>query len=217
LGFTTGSAPQPPTDVLAYTDGATVAISFTRGVATEGTLLRYKLGGYPSSTSDGTLISATPYGSASFDGDYGTTYYVALWGYAGSNYTDAAYVMITTGAGETPGGGTAPSEPGSWFLTPDYTRMSNMPLYSQFNDFYDSISLPRVVGWFLGALLISVAIGLLVLVKSKRGSVAVIAIAAMLLVMTLLRLMPGFTVIISVLFFLGASKMTAPARGGMSG
>lgn len=217
LSFTTAADPQPPTDPRIYTEDDRIVLAWTRGIGTSHTMVRWKLGDYPSSATDGTLLTTTEFGSASHDDlDYGTTYYYAIYECVGADYTAPIYAMITTGAG---GDATAPpsaSTPSLWFTTVDYTRYANMPLYTFINSFVNSLSSDLNFGWTIMGLLVSGLVGVFVLRKTRRAKPAVIALGAMLAFLVLFRLLPGFLAIFAVLFFIGASKMEGANAGGYS-
>jgi len=177
-------------------------------------MVRWKLGDYPTSITDGTLLTNTEFSSATHeDLDYGTEYYYALWGYVGTNYTTPLYARITTGAGTDASADPTASTPVFWFTTVDYTRYANMPLYANINAFAGTFSSNLNFGWTALGLIVCVAVGAGVLWRSKDAKAAVIALGAMILVLVLLRLLPGFLGAFSILFFIGAAKMHKPTGG----
>jgi len=215
LSFTTLSTPMPPTDAHAYTEDDRIVLVWTRGYATESTLVRWKLGSYPTSTSDGTLLTLTEFGSASHEGlDYGTEYYYTLWGYTGANYTTPIYARITTSAGTDATAPPTTATPTFWLTTVDYTRYASMPLYSFINDFVNSLSANLNFGWTILGLIVSALAGVFVFFKSRDGKAAVMTIGGVMVALVLLRLLPGFMAVFAVLFFIGASKMSKVGQGG---
>ena len=215
LSFTTAVAPAPPTDAYAYTEDDKIVVVWVRGLATEGTMVRWKLGDYPTSITDGTLLTNTIFGSATHeDLDYGTAYYYALWGYVGSNYTAPIYARITTSAGTDATAPPTTATPTFWLTTVDYTRYANMPLYSFINDFVNSLSANLNFGWTILGLIVSALAGVFVFFKSRDGKAAVMTIGGVMVALVLLRLLPGFMAVFAVLFFIGASKMSKIGQGG---
>ena len=184
--FTTTAAPAPPTDAHAYTEDDKIVVVWVRGLATEGTMVRWKLGDYPTSITDGTLLTNTIFGSATHEGlDYGTAYYYTLWGYVGANYTTPIYATITTSAGEAAAGSSSASTPTFWLTTVDYTRYANMPLYSFINDFVNSLSANLNFGWTILGLIVSALAGVFVFFKSRDGKAAVMTIGGVMVALVL--------------------------------
>ena len=54
-----------------------------------------------------------------------------------------------------------PSTPTNWLTAPDYTNVSNMPWYGLVNWWADSFGIQRSTLWFLSAMFISMAVGIL--------------------------------------------------------
>jgi len=211
LNFTTLSSIQPPGNVTAYAEETSIVLSWTMGAGSTKTLIRYKKGGYPTSTTDGSLMGNVTGGSAEHTGlESGATYYYSLWGVSG-NLTSATYatVMSTTISGVEDEDRDAPDTPGLWFISTDYTRFSNMPLYDQINDFIASLGMPLGTGWFFGALLICVAVSLAVLAKSRNGTAALIVFAVALAISCVLQLLPMWMVAFVILAFVGVGKMAS--------
>ena len=215
LTFTTASSFGAPSGLYAYTEDDRVVLAWTKGAGTEGTLVRYQLGSYPALTTDGTLVGTTEGGSIVHeDLSYGTTYYYTIWGYAGASYTGAVNTMITTSAGDADASVSGPTTPTLWFTSSDYMRLSAMPLYDEVNDFADSLSVPRGTMWTLGALGLCALLGLVVFMRTRYPAPALVVFALLMLVMVLLRMLPGWMLVFVIIFFLGATRMSSPSMGG---
>jgi len=104
----------------------------------------------------------------------------------------------------------APTMPSTWFQTPDYTRFHNFPTYGLFNYLADLMSMPRGTFWLLATLFICIALGVLTLIIGKRLVPAVIVLAVMMALSSLVRLLPMYFVLFSVIFTLGVIKMGHP-------
>ena len=102
--------PAPPTSFV-FTEVTTesLSVSWTKGAGADNTLVRYKLGSYPTNTSDGTQAynsSGTSVDISSLDP--GTLYYFRAWSYktASSEYNTSEYLSDTETTQTTPTGWT---------------------------------------------------------------------------------------------------------------
>ena len=148
-------------------------------------MIRYKLTGYPTGTSDGSLVYFDSSTSTSHTFlTPGTTYYYSIWGESGGTYT-AGYdtLMLTTSVAGGNGTITPPTEPTRWLAAPDYTNMASLVLiYDVVNDMADAVDTPRATAWFVIAILTSVLLGLLAYLASRGKLMLGVIVAVALLV-----------------------------------
>lgn len=206
LTFTTSTGVNKPTDFKAVPTANEVSLSWVKGAGSTETLIRCKLGAYPTSTTDGSLVYLGSE-TATLHSDLlpGITYYYMAWGKSGtSGYTaDNATLMATTLAGSsTEGMFGAVSTPDWWFAAPDYTRMNQFPLYGLVNMFADSYQIPRSTFWFLLAMVLSISAGagVYMMNSSFKAPIAFTAEAGFMAIGTVMGLIPGWIVFAFVIF-----------------
>jgi hypothetical protein len=164
LSFTTSSGINEPTSFKGIARPTEISLFWIKGTGTSGTLVRGKIGSYPSSTLDGTEIYRDTQTSVVWqDLTSGTTYYFRAWGYSGATYStsDATLIITTLGSIGTTNAIPAPTTPTDWYQAPDYTVMSNLPWYGMVNFFADSFEIPRSTLWFMGAMVMVLIAGVL--------------------------------------------------------
>jgi len=209
IEFTTLVDFNPPTNLKAYPGSTTVGLTWTKGVGTTNTMVRYSEVTYPANETAGTHAYTGTLGSCTITGlTSGHTYYIVAIGRDNGNYTATVEVMATTTAGavaeDEP---TDPTMPTGWFQSPDYTGLSGLPLYDQMNDLFDAFELPRASGWFLSAILGCVVIGAIVFVISRHPTPAVITLAVSLAIFSLIKLLPLYMMAFTVLFIIGVWQL----------
>lgn len=164
LTFATLASLNPPTDFKAIPRSSTeISSTWVKGVGASQTLVRYKVGSYPTTTSDGTLAYNGTRGSCTITGlTPGTTYGIKAWGYdAGGFSTSNVTEMATTFLGEAPGDSpfTAPGELPNFWGPPSYTNLSNIPFYENFNARADDIGMDRGNFWMMIFWMFAITIG----------------------------------------------------------
>jgi hypothetical protein len=205
LSFTTLTGVNKPTDFKAVPTANEVSLSWVKGVGSTETLIRYKLGTYPTSKTDGSLAYLGSE-TATLHSDLlpGTTYYYIAWGKSGTTYsTDNATLMATTLAGSSTAGMFGKvTTPAWWFGAPDYTRMNQVPFYGLINMFADSYKIPKSTFWFLLAMIISIGAGagIYMWANSFKAPIAFTAEAGFMAIGTVMGLIPGWLIFAFVIF-----------------
>lgn len=178
--FVTEPTINAPTGVTVICDDDSISLIWTIGDGSTNTLVRSKMGTYPTNTSDGTEVYFGPGASVEYTGlDSGTSYYFMLWGESGGNYSsDNITILGTTTA---LAGGTvtydAPNVLNEWFAAPDYTKMQNTPIYGLGNWWADAVKMPRNTWWFLMAMGIATLAGVGTYAISHKIPIAIIVVA----------------------------------------
>jgi hypothetical protein len=205
LTFTTTAGVNKPTDFKAVPTANEVSLSWVKGAGSTETLIRYKLGTYPTSKTDGTLVYLGSE-TAFLHSDLlpGTTYFYIAWGKSGTTYsTDNATLMATTLAGSsTTGMFGSVTTPSWWFGAPDYTRMNQFPFYGLINQFSDAYKIPRSTFWFLLAMMISIGAGagIYMWASSFKAPIAFAAEAGFMSIGTVMGLISGWLVFVFIIF-----------------
>lgn len=205
--FTTLVDADEPSVIKVIPEGTRVLLSWTKGTGATNTLIRFKEGSYPTVVTDGAQV----YFGALSDCIHtnrlpGNTYYYSAWGESGGGFSAGkADIMATTIAEEE--GVTAPdapSEPSTWFQTPDYTQFVDMPLYAEINTFADSIDMPEETFWLFLALGICLTSGGLTFGLTRRMTPTMIMLAFMFAATSLVGLLPMWMMAFTLLFSWGA-------------
>lgn len=97
------------------TSSTEIYLSWSKAAGSLFTVVRYELGSYPSTITDGESAYYGEYVEYTLDGlDPGTTYYFSAWGYAPDDYSDSEVNALATTLPGTGGGGDSgeiPSQP----------------------------------------------------------------------------------------------------------
>ncbi|MFA5048958.1 MAG: hypothetical protein WC516_08095 [Patescibacteria group bacterium] len=201
ITFTTSTGVSEPTNLVVIPEANSVSLSWAKGVGSSRTLIRYKAGSYPTSTTDGALVyfdvqsSTTKTGLAA-----GTTYYIMAWGETSGFYsTSNATVMVTTLASTGEGVDIVdnPSTSDMWFQSPDYTNMQNTPFYSIVNFAADQWEIPKSTFWYMLAMMVSVSIGIIFYSSFGNNNLllSIVVVAGTIIVMAVLKLVPLWNIV----------------------
>lgn len=198
--FTTEAEVTGPSDLLANAISANeISLKWIKEAGSAETKVLYKVGSYPVDYNDGENAYFGTESVAIITGlKVGTTYYIRAWGHTAGEYsTGNSSDMATTLSGPAVlPGPSDPDQPDNWFGETDYTVMSEMPFYALVNDFIDAFSVPRNTGWMVLALLSTTALGAGVFVFSRgRSFVALAAVCAAIVILSIMRLLPLWTIV----------------------
>lgn len=170
LTFETPVILEAPTNFIGYPEATSISLTWSKGIGSTNTLVRYGQTVYPGATTEGTEAYFGPGSTYTLAGlTSGKTYYFSAWGETGGNYsTNYATLLMTTSA--SAGGITpdmdVPTQPSRWFSPPDYTSMQGLGLiYDALNSAMDCGRIPRETGWFLGAVGLALMAGLIAYLK----------------------------------------------------
>lgn len=191
-----------PNSLTGTPTATAISLAWVKGSGSNKTLVRYKLGSYPTSTTDasstlayfGVETSKIVTGLA-----IGTTYYIMAWGETSGIYsTSNSTLIVTTLAGPTATDTIAqPATPTGWFQAPDYTNMSNMPFYPIVNFAADAFEVPKSTVWYMCALFLCVAVGIIFYstVGNSNLFLSVCAVGVMIIVCSLIKLVPMWQIL----------------------
>lgn len=181
INFTTLSSLNPPSAFLTIPrSDSEISLKWTKGEGSSRTYIRYKIGEYPTSLTDGNLACNTTVGSYLLEGlTRGTTYYFKAWGWDGGNFsasniTEMATTLAAVTEGESPI--TTPTPPPGFFSAPSIEGLSNLPFYDHFNSVADTIEIPRTSFWLIWALGFAVVLGAVTFVATGSPLLALAAI-----------------------------------------
>jgi len=197
---------------IPYSDHTSLSWDMLTGASNY--LIRYKPGGYPTSTTDGTQVYFGSSVSTTHDDlTGGTTYYYAIWGESGGGYSpNSTTLMLTTSAsgGEAGGTLTPPDEPTRWMAAPDYVRMAGLGyFYDGVNGTADALEIPRETVWFLGFMGLAGVLALLLYLKIKNsrgaGTVTLVLLTILLFFGWILGLVPLWIPVVCTAALVGLS------------
>lgn len=180
LTFTTSTGINEPTNFKGIASAEEISLFWVKGSGATYTLIRGKIGSYPSSTLDGSPVYLNTQTSIVWGNlTPGTTYYFRAWGLSGTTYSTSNITLIITTLGIAPGTSNmpTPTTPSTFYSTPDSTRMSNIPFYGLINWWAESFEIPYSTLWFVVAILVSVAAGIFTFWKSQKVFLACIVVA----------------------------------------
>jgi len=104
----------------------------------------------------------------------------------------------------------APEMPSTWFATPDYTRFNHAFFYGLYNYIADETEIPRNTFYMLATLIECVILGILALIIGKRLMPAIIVLCGTMALASLIRLLPMFFIVFSIIAIWGMIKMGHP-------
>ncbi len=185
LLFTTTSGVGIPSNLVAIPSSTTCALSWTRGTGAPTTLVKYKTGAYPLTSSEGTTAYLGTSNSVSITGlTIGTTYYVSAWGVdAGVYSVSYTTVMFTTLASGTTT--PVPSTPPSYSpfnQTPSDSKILTWPIIGTMLQ-TNSAAYDTPINWmaYLGCIMFAVIVG--IATYANAGNNSVLAAGAALIVL----------------------------------
>jgi hypothetical protein len=163
LSFTTSTGVSVPTNLKGIPTDTTISLLWTKAAGSTNTLIRYKANEYPTGIADGILGYLDNKNSIVISGlSRGESYYFMAWGESGGLYSSNTTLIVTTLAGTLAVGALpTPTTSTSWFQSPDYTKVSNVPFYGMINWWADSFQIPRSTLWFMMAIFIALCLGVL--------------------------------------------------------
>jgi hypothetical protein len=165
-------------------------------------LIRWKIGSYPSSTSDGNLLPLQTGINYIHDGlTPGTSYYYKLWGEDGGSYS-ATYntTMCTTLAGGNASALPAhPSDPGFWTIVPDSSSLVGLPFYGTVTDIGDTMHIPEDYWWMMLMSGLLLTCGFYVYSRSLNITLASLIVALPGFALSIVGIFPGWTMFVFII------------------
>lgn len=193
--FTTTFVMGDVTNLKANQVTNTIHLSWSPADGADAYMLRYSTSSYPADNTTGTLLyNGTALNFIQGSISPGVNYFYSIWGYDTSdNWSTNAcnYLLTTHGIPTTPSGVTDPTEPTNWFITTDYTNLSNIPyVYDTMNWLGTAIGMPLNWWWFIIAALSSIGLGIAVAMFTKSGIGGVITLVAVVVIWCVVQILP---------------------------
>lgn len=207
--FNTSVTLNPPSNVICNAGADSISLSWTKGGNSSYTYIRYKVGSYPTSTTDGNAVANqsgvnfTHTGLAS-----GTSYFYRLWGEDGGTLstTNVTTVCTTTASSTVSTPSPLPTLDTSGATTsPNGSALTNNPLYTLGNQEAAAISVPQGTWWMLVGLGILIVTGLFIYTRSRN---LLIALGAMIIAGVVMANMDMFPIWIMYVFGLAGIGMS---------
>jgi hypothetical protein len=216
LIFTPALVINPPLPFTGTPSPTTILLSWIRGAGSTTTYIRYATGGYPTATSDGTLVANSTESYYILSGLVpGTTYFFRAWGYSGGTFSPTSTTSIVT----TAAGVVTPATPALNYTAPSTmyqnttaTGFATNPLAGIVENNADAYSMPETSVWIILALLLSVALGIWIYSASSNIILSLFAIGAGIAFSVLMGLLPLWILIVFIV--LGLALVMVNSRYG---
>ncbi len=204
--FTTSNSIGDMTSFSANPSDTSIYLSWSKASGASKTLVRYATDTYPTTTSGGTQVYLGSSNSYEHTGlTPGSTLYYSAWGEDGGSYstTKITLVMTTLAQAVTD---IEVSEPGAisgWRLTPEEPDITYFqPFHDMINGFVDSFGAQRGVSWMGFALFGCIVGSVWVAKKTGSFSVGVIALAVCIFIGVIIKVLPGWMILLEIAFAL---------------
>lgn len=207
--FNTTVTLMQPTNVLCNPSGTSIELIWNRGANTSNTYIRYSIGGYPNTTSEGNALplqSGVDYVHTGLSS--GTSYFYTMWGEGSGSYSAShTHIMCsTTAAGPSTTVSPLPTtNMTDWQDDPDSSALTNHPLYAVGNLEADAVLMPHNTWWMLVGMGFLVVLGLYIYTRSDRNLLA--ALGAMIIFGVIFSQMGIFPIWCMILFGLAGIGM----------
>jgi hypothetical protein len=198
-----------PANISCSPSDSTINLSWVKGGNSSYTYIRYKIGSYPTSSTDGNAVANqsgvnfTHTGLAS-----GTSYYYRLWGEDGGllSTTNITIMCTTTASGPYSTIVPLPTLNTSGYdATPNGSALTNNPLYPSGNLEAAAISVPQSTWWMLIGMGGLVVTGLFIYTRSRN---LLAALAAMIIFGVIMAQMGIFPIWVMYVFGLSGIGMS---------
>lgn len=215
LTFTTESGVGSPSNLRAYSSTTSISCTWTKGTGSTNSIVRYKVGSYPTTYTDGQSGYSGTSASCAISGlTTGTTYYISVWGESGGTYSSGhSDAMATTSAAGAAGENfSAPNQPPGWAQEPNPTALSALePFYSIVNNAFGAVSIPVATGWIIITIFGCVFIAGLIFAFTHQFVGALIALMFTMGIGIMLQLLPSWMLFFELLMGLGLWSMKGGA------
>lgn len=196
VNFSTLSVGYEPTNLLCIPSGDSISLSWTKNQSIS-TYIRYKVGSYPTGSTDGNIVANQSGGSYTHTGlTPGTSYFYRMWGLENDVLTtNSSTIMCTCTAGNVSGATpVAPTAPNTWFSGTNTSKLEDLPFFEIVTDIGDAGNIPATTWWFMVLLGGVLTGGLVVYSRSKNLFIACILVMALLTILSIMVLMPMWIV-----------------------
>jgi hypothetical protein len=209
--FDTLAAVNEPSNFKAIPSSTSIDLSWVKGVGASRTLVKYSFTNYDEETmftSGIQLYFGSGSGTEHTGLSPGTIVYYWAWGEGDGTYSDGVSLSSVTTAGSSGSADvTAPPEPGNWFISTDYTTMSNFePFFTAINNIADELGMPYNTIWMLAALIFCVLLPYAVFNFSSQNVLAAgVTMIICMAVVSAQHLIPLYVMFLSLVVLLGVS------------
>jgi len=207
--FDTLAAVNTPSNFKAIPSSTSIDLSWVKGVGASRTLVKYSFTNYDEATmfTDGIQLYFSSGSGAEHTGlSPGTIVYYWAWGEGDGTYSDGVSLSSVTSAGSSGSADVAsPPEPGNWFISTDYTTMSNFePFFTAINNIADELGMPYNTIWMLAALIFCVLLPYAVFNFSNQNVLAAgVTMIICMAVVSAQHLIPLYVMFLSLVVLLG--------------
>jgi hypothetical protein len=209
INFSTTTTVYPPTNMLCSPHSTSIDVSWTKGVNSVNTSIRWKTGGYPTDISDGTGLPNQSGGSYSHTGlASGTSYYYRLWGVDGTviSTTNSTLICTTLAPISNTSTVTPPTVPDNWAGAVDDSELAVLPIYGVGNEIADTINVPHPTFWMWSGIGFIILLSIVVYARTKNLFLTVLLATVVMVALGVLKVVPLLTVAI---FLLGVFALIA--------
>lgn len=209
INFSTTTTVYPPTNMLCSPHSTSIDLSWTKGVNSVNTSIRWKTGGYPTDISDGTGLPNQSGGSYSHTGlASGTSYYYRLWGVDGTviSTTNSTLICTTLAPISNTSTVTPPTVPDNWAGAVDDSELAVLPIYGVGNEIADTINVPHPTFWMWSGIGFIILLSIVVYARTKNLFLTVLLATVVMVALGVLKVVPLLTVAI---FLLGVFALIA--------
>jgi hypothetical protein len=209
LNFSTTTTVYAPTNILCSPHSTSIDLSWTKGVNSVNTSIRWKTGGYPTDISDGTGLPNQSGGSYSHTGlASGTSYYYRLWGVDGTviSTTNSTLICTTLAPISNTSTVTPPTVPDNWAGAVDDSEIAVLPIYGVGNEIADTINVPHPTFWMWSGIGFIILLSIVVYARTKNLFLTVLLATVVMVALGVLKVVPLLTVAI---FLLGVFALIA--------
>jgi hypothetical protein len=208
--FLTSAVVGVPTNVACIADSDSVQLTWLKNASASQVYIRYKVGGYPTSITDGNAVANQSGNLYLHEGLFsGTSYYYKMWGLDAGDFSTAnVTTMCTTTAGSasaTPN--PLPTVDMTGFTTsPNGSALENNPLYPFVNSAADELGIPHNTWWMFIGIFMLVVVGVFTYTRTGRNLLA--ALGAMIVLGIIMSNMALFPIWVMYVFGLAGIGMS---------
>ena len=209
INFSTTTTVYPPTNMLCNPHSTSIDLSWTKGVNSVNTSIRWKTGSYPTDILDGTALPNQSGGSYTHTGlASGTSYYYRLWGLDGTvvSTTNSTFMCTTLAPGANESALPTAVSPPNWAGAIDDSKLVDLPIYGIGNEIADTTGIPHATFWMWSGMGFLIIASILIYNRTKSIFLTVLLATVAMVALGVLKVVPLLAVAI---FLLGVFALIA--------